>query len=256
MELHAVPILKQMRTLNKSSFTDSPYMTLNKTKLAQLRPNKRSMADVFDQQSIPMTTEVIKPEQTGAPLKRHNFKIHTFKGLNWCEVCAHFLWGFTFQGVKCEGMMNILIVFYQKWSTTFFCPLSDCGFISHGKCSELVQIGCEPELKAIRGIFGIDLTATVKANNNSIPFVITRCIDEIEARGMNQEGIYRVSGFADEIEDLKNLFDKEGDRANISGEAHNINAIAGVLKLYLRLLPVPLITFDLYANLMETNSNY
>lgn len=47
--------------------------------------------------------------------KSHKFKIHTFKGLNWCEFCANFLWGFTEQGVKCE----------------------DCGFISHNKCSEL-----------------------------------------------------------------------------------------------------------------------
>lgn len=35
------------------------------------------------------------------------FKITTFKGLNWCDLCGNFLWGFTQQGVKCEdcGMM-------------------------------------------------------------------------------------------------------------------------------------------------------
>lgn len=36
--------------------------------------------------------------------KAHSFKIHTFKGLNWCELCANFLWGFISQGMKCEGM--------------------------------------------------------------------------------------------------------------------------------------------------------
>lgn len=35
--------------------------------------------------------------------KPHNFKVHNFKGLNWCEFCSNFLWGFTAQGVKCEG---------------------------------------------------------------------------------------------------------------------------------------------------------
>lgn len=35
--------------------------------------------------------------------KVHPFKTHTFKGLNWCEFCANFLWGFTAQGMKCEG---------------------------------------------------------------------------------------------------------------------------------------------------------
>ena len=35
--------------------------------------------------------------------KPHTFKTKTFKGLNWCELCGNFLWGFTAQGVKCEG---------------------------------------------------------------------------------------------------------------------------------------------------------
>lgn len=39
--------------------------------------------------------------------KAHSFKVHTFKGLNWCELCANFLWGFTAQGVKCEGKSTI-----------------------------------------------------------------------------------------------------------------------------------------------------
>lgn len=35
--------------------------------------------------------------------KPHFFKTHNFKGLNWCEFCGNFLWGFTAQGVKCDG---------------------------------------------------------------------------------------------------------------------------------------------------------
>lgn len=42
--------------------------------------------------------------------KPHSFKLTTFKGLNWCELCANFLWGFTLQGKRCE----------------------DCGVIAHG----------------------------------------------------------------------------------------------------------------------------
>lgn len=45
--------------------------------------------------------------------KSHSFKVHTFKGLNWCELCANFLWGFTAQGVKCEG--NIFLSFGFIW---------------------------------------------------------------------------------------------------------------------------------------------
>lgn len=82
--------------------------------------------------------------------RAHAFKVHTFKGLNWCEVCANFLWGFTAQGVKCE----------------------DCGFIAHNKCSELVPVKCVSDLKRIRGVFGTDLTIVAQPYQCSIPFVI------------------------------------------------------------------------------------
>lgn len=70
---------------------------------------------------------------------------------------------------------------------------------------------------------------------------------------MLQEGIYRISGFADEIEALKMALDKDGEKADVSAQVYsNINVIAGVLKLYLRLLPVPLITFQSFPLFMES----
>ena len=36
----------------------------------------------------------------------------------------------------------------------------------------------------------------------------------------------------------------------------DINTITSVLKLYLRLLPIPLVTFDGYAKFMESGSEY
>lgn len=162
--------------------------------------------------------------------------MHTFKGLNWCEFCANFLWGFTAQGVKCEA----------------------CGFVAHSKCSELVPPKCVPDLKRIRGVFGTDLTTMVQLEpHHQIPFVVRRCVEEVEARGMLQEGIYRVSGFADEIEALKLALDREGEKTDMSETAYgNVNVIAGTLKLYLRLLPVPLITFQAYPSFMAAGREF
>lgn len=36
-----------------------------------------------------------------------------------------------------------------------------------------------------------------------IPFVVESCVKEIEYRGLHVEGLYRVSGFADDVEALK-----------------------------------------------------
>ena len=127
--------------------------------------------------------------------------------------------------------------------------------MAHNKCSELVPAKCVPDLKRIRGVFGADLTTLVAAHQCSIPFVVKQCVDEVEARGMLQEGIYRVSGFADEIDALKLALDRDGEKTNMSEAAYgNINVIAGTLKLYLRLLPVPLITFQAYPAFLDTTS--
>lgn len=117
----------------------------------------------------------------------------------------------------------------------------------------------------------------VTAHQTSIPFVLKRCVEEVECRGMLQvilteiicfllryymyflnfqEGIYRVSGFADEVEALKLALDRDGEKTDMSETAYsNVNVIAGVLKLYLRLLPVPLITFQAYPDFMISTRN-
>jgi len=45
----------------------------------------------------------------------------------------------------------------------------------------------------------------------------------------------------------------DGEQADISVERYDdVNTIASVLKLYFRLLPIPLITFDIYFKLIDT----
>ena len=47
----------------------------------------------------------------------------------------------------------------------------------------------------------------------------------------------------------------DGDKADISDDAYaDINIIAGALKLYLRDLPIPVITFDLYSKFIQAAS--
>lgn len=97
--------------------------------------------------------------------KAHNFKIHNFIGLPFCEFCGNFMWGIIGQGVKCE----------------------DCGFSAHRKCSEKVPPDCCPDLIHITRVFGVDLTTLVKACNTIRPFVVETCVNEIENRGKSDD---------------------------------------------------------------------
>ena len=49
----------------------------------------------------------------------------------------------------------------------------------------------------------------------------------------------------------------DGENTNISvGKYEDINTITSVLKLYFRLLPIPLITFDAYKKIIEGMSKF
>lgn len=162
--------------------------------------------------------------------KPHAFKVNNFKGLPWCDFCGNFMWGLIAQGVRCE----------------------DCGFSAHNRCSEKVPNDCLPDTKYVKRVFGVDLTTLVKAHNTPRPFVLDMCIKEIEQRGLDTEGIYRVSGFSDEVEALRMAFEKDGEAAPLNASTYeDIHVIAGVLKLFLRLLPIPLITFDSYTKFFD-----
>lgn len=51
------------------------------------------------------------------------------------------------------------------------------------------------------------------------------------------------------------LLSTDGEKADISASAYaDINIIAGALKLYLRDLPIPVITFDLYSKFIQAAS--
>ncbi|KAM9387114.1 beta-chimaerin isoform 6-T6 [Phaethornis superciliosus] len=74
----------------------------------------------------------------------------------------------------------------------------------------------------------------------------------VRCSGLKSEGLYRVSGFTEHIEDVKMAFDRDGDKADISATIYpDINIIAGALKLYFRDLPIPVITYDTYSKFIE-----
>lgn len=65
---------------------------------------------------------------------------------------------------------------------------------------------------------------------------------------MQVEGLYRVSGSKDEIEQLQASFEQHGDRTPLDIKTYeDINVVSGCLKNFFRLLPIPLITYDTYG---------
>lgn len=101
-------------------------------------------------------------------------------------------------------------------------------------------------------LFGSDLVERAEYERRQIPAVITRCIEEVELRGMDQEGIYRKTGGNSQVNMIKDGFDKN-ENFDISDPDMDITAVTSVLKQYFRKLPMPLLTFDVYDLVLESN---
>lgn len=64
------------------------------------------------------------------------------------------------------------------------------------------------------------------------------------------EGIYRKSGGSGQVKIVQQGFEKDGNY-DISDPDLDIHAVTSALKQYFRKLPTPLITYDVYENLLE-----
>ncbi|KAF2193238.1 rho-type GTPase-activating protein-like protein 2 [Zopfia rhizophila CBS 207.26] len=99
-------------------------------------------------------------------------------------------------------------------------------------------------------LFGSDLTARAEFEKRMIPSIVSRCIEEVELRGMDVEGIYRKSGATSQVNQVRSGFEKNHDY-DISDPDLDIHAVTSALKNYFRRLPIPLITFDVYDQFLD-----
>ncbi|XP_054532132.1 LOW QUALITY PROTEIN: breakpoint cluster region protein [Pan troglodytes] len=91
-----------------------------------------------------------------------------------------------------------------------------------------------------------------RRERSKVPYIVRQCVEEIERRGMEEVGIYRVSaGVAADIQALKAAFDANNKDVSVMMSEMDVNAIAGTLKLYFRELPEPLFTDEFYPNFTE-----
>uniref|UniRef100_A0A8C7RL13 SLIT-ROBO Rho GTPase activating protein 1b n=1 Tax=Oncorhynchus mykiss TaxID=8022 RepID=A0A8C7RL13_ONCMY len=77
------------------------------------------------------------------------------------------------------------------------------------------------------------------------------CIRYINLHGLQHQGIFRVSGSQVEVNDIKNSFERGNDPLIDEENNHDINSVAGVLKLYFRGLENPLFPKERFNDLIS-----
>ncbi|XP_035028656.1 rho GTPase-activating protein 10 isoform X3 [Hippoglossus stenolepis] len=78
-------------------------------------------------------------------------------------------------------------------------------------------------------------------------------ISAIETRGINDQGLYRVVGVSSRVQKLLSLMiDEKSNEVDLStSEDWDVKTITSALKLYLRSLPEPLMTYGLYKEFIS-----
>ncbi|KAI9527887.1 hypothetical protein NQZ68_026943, partial [Dissostichus eleginoides] len=88
-------------------------------------------------------------------------------------------------------------------------------------------------------------------STKAIPLLVESCIRYINLHGLQHQGIFRVSGSQVEVNDIKNSFERGNDPLIDEESNHDINSVAGVLKLYFRGLENPLFPKERFNDLLS-----
>lgn len=97
-------------------------------------------------------------------------------------------------------------------------------------------------------VFGVPIRIVCEREGNAIPYVVETLLNEIEARGLDEVGLYRIPGSLASVNALKNAFDSGGVVNMEDPKWYDINAATGCFKSYLRELPESLLTSELFSD--------
>ncbi|KAG6866016.1 hypothetical protein C0991_009424 [Blastosporella zonata] len=97
----------------------------------------------------------------------------------------------------------------------------------------------------------VDYSTAKGLQDGEVPKIIRICIQEIDRRGLESEGIYRVSGRHAVVQSLQHNIEKDEERFEFSHK-DDVYAVASLLKLYLRELPEAVFKFPLQERIQHT----
>ena len=120
----------------------------------------------------------------------------------------------------------------------------------------------------------MSLDDLLRRDGSAIPLVVYQCLQAVDLFGLDVEGIYRLSGSAVHVAQLRAIFDNgrlheprtsktssdivsdssQVDFGNPEDFYHDVNSVAGLLKQFFRDLPDPLLTREHYQGFIEAAS--
>ncbi|KAF9888418.1 hypothetical protein FE257_008696 [Aspergillus nanangensis] len=114
----------------------------------------------------------------------------------------------------------------------------------------------QQHLPPLKPVFGVSLDDLYARDGTAVPMIVYQCFQAVELFGLDMEGIYRLSGSANHISQLKSLFDNDSSQVDFTNPEnfhHDVNSVAGLLKQFFRDLPDPLFPAHSYADFINAS---
>lgn len=108
------------------------------------------------------------------------------------------------------------------------------------------RIGDSP----VRRVFGTSLKEHLRITNKRLAYPLEICISALTEYGMSEEGLFRVAASTSKVKRLKASIDS-GCFSVLIPEYRDVHILASLLKLYLRELPEPLLTYHLHKDWLD-----
>uniref|UniRef100_A0A8B9KBI6 Myosin IXB n=1 Tax=Astyanax mexicanus TaxID=7994 RepID=A0A8B9KBI6_ASTMX len=161
----------------------------------------------------------------------HVFTHYQVNIMQSCDQCSSYIWGM---------------------EKAYMC--SYCKFVCHKKClSKIVtdcNTFCSKKNEEDCGCQHFGVRVCNLANDRiPVPVVLEMMLEHVEMNGLYTEGIYRKSGSANRMKELRQLL--EADPHSVCLEDYPIHTVTGLVKQWLRELPEPLMTFAHYNDFIR-----
>ncbi|XP_078407450.1 rac GTPase-activating protein 1-like [Cetorhinus maximus] len=125
-----------------------------------------------------------------------------------------------------------------------------CSVVAHPDCKDRCPALCAPNFTVTSVKNGEGTVADFAPQTiPMIPSLVIHCINEIEQRGLQEPGIYRIPGGERTVRELKENYVR-GKGLPLLSRVSNIHVVCGLLKDFLRKLKEPLVTFKLHSTFM------
>ncbi|XP_077314939.1 uncharacterized protein LOC143935157 isoform X4 [Lithobates pipiens] len=100
-------------------------------------------------------------------------------------------------------------------------------------------------------VFGCDLHHLCEREKKPVPQFVSKSIQAVERRGLDIDGLYRVSGNLAVIQKLRHKVDQDENLNLEDGKWEDVHVITGALKLFFRELPEPLFPYSHFTDFVE-----